>query len=241
MIRALIEKLITRLTRDGNRTFFPSESFSWVAQLEAGSPAIRRELDALLAHRDDIPNFQDISADQKVLTEGTQWKTFFLYAYGHQAEANCARCPETSRLLGKIPGMKTAMFSILAPKKHVPEHRGPYKGVLRYHLGLIIPEPNESCRIRVANDVRHWHEGKSLIFDDSHLHEVWNDSDFWRVVLFVDFLRPLPFPLSLMNRVMVWRISRTSFITDAIDRVRTAASASPAGASPSGAKAEAHH
>ena len=35
--------------------------------------------------------------------------------------------------------MKTAFFSILAPGKHLPPHRGPYKGVMRYHLGLLIP------------------------------------------------------------------------------------------------------
>ena len=34
-----------------------------------------------------------------------------------------------------------------------------------------------------------------MIFDDSHPHEVWNDCDSYRVVLFVDFERPL-FPLS---------------------------------------------
>ena len=223
MIRGLTEKSITHLSRDGKRTFFDPQSFPWVASIEAGSGAIRTELDALLAHRHEIPNFQDISPDQNVLTEGDNWKTFFLYAYGHEAERNCARCPETARLLRGIPGMKTAMFSILAPKKHLPEHRGPYKGVLRYHLGLIIPEPNTSCRIRVGNDVRSWEEGKSLIFDDSHLHEVWNDSDCWRVVLFVDFLRPLPFPLSVLNRMMVWRISRTPFITGAMENIRNAA------------------
>jgi beta-hydroxylase len=219
-----MEKVISRLTRDGHRTFFETESFSWVASVEAGSKAIRAELDNLLGHCDQIPNFQDISEDQNVLTEGDRWKTFFLYAYGHQAERNCARCPETAGLLRRIPGMKTAMFSILAPKKHVPEHRGPYKGVLRYHLGLIIPTPETSCRIRVAGEVRSWQEGKSLIFDDSHLHEVWNDSDSWRVVLFVDFLRPLPFPLSLLNRVMVWKISTTPFITGAMQRIRNSAS-----------------
>jgi aspartyl/asparaginyl beta-hydroxylase (cupin superfamily) len=41
--------------------------------------------------------------------------------------------------------MKTAFFSILAPGKHLPAHRGPYKGVMRYHLGLLIPEPRRSA------------------------------------------------------------------------------------------------
>ena len=101
----------------------------------------------------------------------------------------------------EIPGMKTAMFSILSPRKHILDHRGPYKGVLRYHLGLIVPEDAESCRIRVGEDFRHWEEGKSMIFDDTFNHEVWNDTDETRVVLFVDVLRPLPEPEATINRV----------------------------------------
>lgn len=220
MIRARFEQLITVLTRDGRKTFFEPSAFPWIGTVEAGAPEIRRELDALLAQREKIPNFQDISADQRLLTEGEQWKTFFLYGYGHRIEANCARCPRTTQLLEHIPGMKTAMFSILAPRKHIAEHRGVYKGVLRYHLGLVIPKPNTQCRIRVDTDVRSWTEGESLVFDDSYPHEVWNDSDEYRVVLFVDFLRPLPFPLSLLNRIMVWKISTTPFVTTAVGAMR---------------------
>ena len=147
MMHAFIEKLIPAFSRDGRRAFFETASFPWVADLEAGWRAIRAELDALMSHRDQIPNFQDVSPEQGSLTEGDQWKTFFLCVYGRKIERNCARCPETTRRLRHIPGMKTAMFSILAPGKHIPEHRGVYKGVLRYHLGLIIPEPRTSCRI----------------------------------------------------------------------------------------------
>ena len=124
------------------------------------------------------------------------------------------------RLLKAIPGMKTAMFSILAPHKHIPGHRGPYKGVLRYHQGLIVPTPKTLCKINVGADFRYWEEGKSLIFDDSHWHLVWNNSDFYRVILFVDFIRPLPFPVSVLNRFTIWTIGRTPFITDAMDNVR---------------------
>ncbi len=94
----------------------------------------------------------------------------------------------------EIPGMTTAMFSILSPRKHILPHRGPYKGVLRYHLGLIVPQDAEACRIRVGEDIRHWEAGRSMVFDDTFNHEVWNDTDETRVVLFVDVLRPLPEP-----------------------------------------------
>ena len=73
--------------------------------------------------------------------------------------------------------------------------------------------------------MRSWKEGKSLIFDDSHPHEVWNDCDSYRVVLFVDFLRPVFFPASLLNRLIIWMISRTSSITEPMDRIREKARA----------------
>ncbi len=39
-----------------------------------------------------------------------------------------------------------------------------------------------------------------MIFDDTFNHEVWNDTDETRVVLFVDVMRPLPSPESTINR-----------------------------------------
>jgi ornithine lipid ester-linked acyl 2-hydroxylase len=202
------------------KTFFDPSSFPWVEPIEAEWGVIRKELDALLTRRQEIPNFQDLSYAQKPLTEGDQWKTFWFYAFGEKAEENCARCPETVRVLQKIPGMKSAMFSILAPKKHIPEHRGLWKGVLRYHLGLIVPKPAGSSKIRVGEDVRFWEEGKSMIFDDSHPHEVWNDCDSHRVVLFVDVERPLAFPFSVLNRAIIRIIARSSSVAGPMDRVR---------------------
>jgi beta-hydroxylase len=90
------------------------------------------------------------------ITQDNHWKTFFFYGYGFECEENCRLCPETARVLKSIPGVKTAFFSILSPGKYIPPHRGPYNGVLRFHLGLIVPEPREQCRIRVADNIRHW-------------------------------------------------------------------------------------
>jgi aspartyl/asparaginyl beta-hydroxylase (cupin superfamily) len=202
MIRDLIEGVL--FYRDGHRTFFEREEFPWVADVESEWMTIRKELEPLMLRREEIPNFQDYSEGQRALTQDDQWKTFFFYAFGNKEKENCERCPETVRILDKIPGMNTAMFSILGPGKHIPPHRGPYKGVLRFHLGLIIPKPEGSCRIRVGSDIRAWKEGESLIFDDSHEHEVWNDSDSYRVVLFVNFVRPTIFPLSLVNESILW-------------------------------------
>jgi beta-hydroxylase len=109
----------------------------------------------------------------------------------------------------------TAFFSILAPGKHIPDHRGPFNGVLRYHLGLKVPEPAEQCRIRVADEYRHWEEGESLLFDDTYRHEVWNETDGERAVLFMDVRRPLRFPINLLNRAALRLIQRTALVQDA--------------------------
>jgi aspartyl/asparaginyl beta-hydroxylase (cupin superfamily) len=212
---APIERFIGKRSLVGDATFFPVERFAWIEQVEAHWTEIREELEAVLADREALPNFQDISKDQIEITDDDRWKTFFLYGYGFKAPLGIEMCPKTAALMQQIPGMTTAMFSILSPRKHILDHRGPYKGVLRYHLGLIVPGEAESCRIRVGEDIRHWQEGKSLVFDDTFNHEVWNDTDETRVVLFVDLLRPLPAPFAQINRMIVKAIGYSPFVLDA--------------------------
>lgn len=42
-----------------------------------------------------------------------------------------------------------------------------------------------------------------MMFDDSYDHEVWNDTDELRVVLFLDIIRPMRFPYNIINPVIV--------------------------------------
>jgi beta-hydroxylase len=210
-----IQVLMGRYSLVGDQEFFSPAQFPWSKELEGNWLTIRAELDEVLTHQQDLPNFQDISPDQAHLSKEDKWKTFFFFAYGLDAPGNCARCPRTIELLKKVPGAKTAFFSILSPHMHIPAHCGPYKGVIRYHLGLIVPKPVSQCRIRVGETIAHWEEGKGLLFDDTFEHEVWNDTDGIRVVLFMDVLRPLPYFVGLLNRVIIKAIAASPFIRDA--------------------------
>ncbi len=49
--------------------------------------------------------------------------------------------------------------------------------MLRYHLGLLIPEPEDQLGISVGGQIAHWSEGQSLVFDDTFEHSAWNDTD----------------------------------------------------------------
>ncbi len=98
--------------------------------------------------------------------------------------------PHTNAALKLIPGAITAFFSVLPPRKMLPQHIGPYKGVWRYHLGLITPLDYKKCYINVNGKIYHWKEGEDVIFDDTYPHYVENRSrNESRVVLFVDLKR----------------------------------------------------
>ena len=213
------EKLIER--KVGRATFLDPEGFSWIRDLEAQVPRIQHELTRVLQGETYIPEFQEVSIElAKNITEGVSWKTFMFWAYGHRDRINCDRCPETAKLLERIPGLETAFFSILAPDTRITPHRGPFKGVLRYHLALVVPSSDpEVCGITVGGETRPWETGRSLVFDDTHVHQAWNESGEPRVVLFVDFLRELPQPLDTINRFIARSISRSPFIKVALENL----------------------
>jgi beta-hydroxylase len=167
-------------------------------------------LDAILENRDRIPAFHQISRNQKKISKGDNWKTFCLYGFGARIDNNCARCPETARLLDNVPGLQNAMYSILAPGYHIPPHRGPTKAIIRSHLGLKIPQKRKQCWIRVDNEILHWEEGKCIVFDDSFEHEVYNNTDEDRVVLFFDVIRPMRAPARVLSKLTLSGIRATA-------------------------------
>jgi beta-hydroxylase len=220
-LQGWLEHGVARVSQHGDPPIYDPAWFPWVADLEHGWPTIRAELDHVLAYRDRMPSFHQILKEVSTITTDDQWKTFFLAGIGMDCSKNARSCPQTMRLLARIPGMKTAFFSILSPHKHIPAHRGAYNGILRYHLGLLVPEPRERCRIRIGNTVRHWTEGQSLIFDDTYNHEVWNDTDGHRVVLFVDFARPLRPPFHRINEAFLDIGRMAPFLREAGARHKT--------------------
>ena len=167
------------------RTFYDPSDFEWVKPLEQAFPMVKRELVNVL--RQDGKGFKAYMSEGQQRLEG--WNTFNFFFYGKKFEENCERCPETTRILESLPRFEKdhIMFSSLNPHARIPPHVGPMNGILRGHLGLVVPS---GCYIRVGPDERTWEEGKMMVFDDSFEHEVWNHSDFVRIVLFMNFWHP---------------------------------------------------
>lgn len=170
--------------------------------LDRNYEVIREEMEAVLSYKDRIPRYHEISSRENYIS-GTvdpekDWRVFMLESLVGTLEVNQARCPRTTALIKTIPNLIQAFFSILDPGKSIPAHSGPYMGYLRYHLALRVPANNPPS-MRVKDQIHTWEAGRSILFDDSWNHEVYNKSDDFRVVLIVDFLRPMPFHLHALN------------------------------------------
>jgi aspartyl/asparaginyl beta-hydroxylase (cupin superfamily) len=200
----------------GNPSTYDSRVFPWVAELESNWTTIRGELAQLMMRRDAL-----VSPAQRAsptIGQDRGWTTFTLSSYFRRNERNIEQCPETWRLVQGVPGLVSVMFSVLEPGARLPAHHGPYNGLLRLHLGLIVPEPREAVAIRIDGAVHHWEEGRALIFNDTFEHEARNESGHTRVVLFIDFERPLKFPARLVNRRLLRSYFFRPFVREGADQ-----------------------
>ena len=209
------EKYLEAQSLVPNDPVLDAKLFSWVADLEENWQDIRSELDQVLQHREKIPRFQDVSSEQERISPDDKWRTYVLRGLGYSSEANCRQCPKTAALLDRIPGLQTAFFSILAPGKHVPRHRGITKIFVRCHLGLVVPKERQKCVMEVGGVPCVWEEGRAIVFDDTYPHEVHNDTDEERVVLLIDIERPMTRPAQVLARLLMWIFRRTTYVKEA--------------------------
>lgn len=218
--RAAFERWVARNSPVGSEEIISPAAFPWVAELEANWETIRRELDGVLETRTSLPSMQLLSPTQYLVTKENVWKAFVFSAFGVRSEDNCRRCPETARLIDRIPNLELAFFSVLEPGAHLRAHRGVYKGLIRAHLGLLVPEPRTRVRMQVGSRLVHWEEGRCVLFDDTYVHEVWNDTGSVRVVLLIDVHRPLRPPLASINEWILRAVRFLPFVTNATRQLR---------------------
>ena len=64
-----------------------------------------------------------------------------------------------------------------------------------------------------------WREGELFVFDDMRMHEVWNDTDEYRVTLMMHVTRPLRFPGPVLADGIIALIRKSPFVQDAHSRL----------------------
>lgn len=185
--------------------FNKAETCKELSLIDNNYALVKEELEKLLLRSEEIPKYHEVDQLQYTISAiknpEKSWKTFMLFMMGGFAPSAVDKCPATCLLLKKIPGLYQSFFSILDPKKEIPAHKGLYRGYLRYHLGMIIPE-HKPPSIRIKDQHYTWIEKESILFDDSWEHEVFNQCENERVVLVVDIYRPMPYFPARVNHLV---------------------------------------
>lgn len=179
--------------------YFDRALFPWLPQLEAATPVIRAELQALLASGGGgfapyvrYPRGAPVN-QWSALNHNDAWAACFFIEHGVPNPAMREHCPQTAALLDTLPLLDlpgrgpVAFFSLLKPNTRIPPHTGATNIRSIIHLPLIVPE---GCVFRVGNDTRPWIEGQAFAFDDTIEHEALNPTNELRAVLIIDAWNP---------------------------------------------------
>lgn len=201
-----------RTIRTLDRYFAGNGVFTWLLSpfnllldlfcLPYWNKGIYRLQDLPTSYQAEIQTLIDAAADRNLvglleskMQEKKRGMIFFKW-YGKNIPAS-VEMPEYHQPFKYI---RTIGVSIFNKKQSTGEHFGPLRVTLRvlYNINDIH---NKNVFIRVGNQTHYWQENKLFIFDDTLQHQSCNESDAMRYCLFVDILRPSPWP-GLMSGIL---------------------------------------
>jgi aspartate beta-hydroxylase len=192
--------------------------FPQVSRFARAWESIRDEALCVSRKLAEVPRFHELMQAQAPISanDGNDWRVFVLRAYGADIRKNLARCPATAKLIESCPNVLSASYSFLAPGKHIPPHRGPFRGVVRCHLGLRMPRGADGGLGAVLwiDGIEHrLGDGDYLVWDDTYTHEVHNRTDAVRIALLLDIWRQgMPSDISLLSRLIVGIVRAGMFL-----------------------------
>lgn len=165
---------------------------------------------------------EDIGSDVKVDDESGDVKGWRLITLkvGKDLTSKCSdHFPSLAKVLGDVPEVVSCVLSILEPGVMIPIHVGYYKGIMRYMLPLSVPDDRENCFLWVNGLKYSWMNGKSVLWDDTYPHKVYNNTNQTRVLLYMDIIRPMGGGfLNNMNLFVLNLMQNSQIVKDEIKR-----------------------
>ena len=178
-------------------------AFPAAAELRANFDAFRAEALAVATGR-DLPANHEIMPEQTTFYEHDRipWKMVALRAYSYDYRANLAQMPLMADFLRRNPRVVSATVSVFPGGKHLRPHRGPWKGVWRYHLAYLgedLGEGRTSAELQIDGNTHYLRTGDDLLWDDTYMHAAINRAETPRIVLLLDVLREHPWWLGWIS------------------------------------------
>lgn len=197
-----------------NKSVYSSEQIAFDQKLTANLEAIYHEYKIIYQSR-KLHNVEDFYKVETEIGQDENWKVFPLVLFNNFFINNLNQCPQTHQMIREIGCCTSAMFSVLHPDKHILPHRGLYKGIIRVLFTIEAPENGRSWMM-IDGKKYVFERGQSIYFDETFEHEVKNESDEYRVVLYMDIYRALPFPLNLLNTFIFRLLQVSPFVSSRV-------------------------
>lgn len=177
-----------------------------VYKFEDLPPAYQEEIRGLIETADRLKVGDRV--DER--TTGLKRAMYFFKWYGTDVDG-AIEVPEFHRPFRFV---RTIGVSLFRERENTSRHFGPLRPSLRV-LYCLNDDVGEKAYIKVGRVENYWRENKLFIFDDTLLHQSFNESDDRRLVLFVDVIRPSYFPwffdLAVAATRLVFRGSKGIF------------------------------
>ena len=195
------------------------QTFPQSSKIESSYNDIKREYDdfSQTEQADCILKSNPGFSIENTSSDTSCWRGLFLKRAGNVDETQYQFFPKTIDCI-RDDQIHNAFFSILDPGVEIPGHTGYYKGYLRYHLGVDIPN-NESSNtdlksyIMCGGEKYIWKNGEGVVFDDMYYHYVKNPTNQTRVVLYLDIKRnPDNMIIDYINHAGMWLVENSVFL-----------------------------
>jgi aspartyl/asparaginyl beta-hydroxylase (cupin superfamily) len=178
--------------KEANTPFLDVRQYPICKKLEESFPDILHEVQSYVRKNslDSAPEYGSVDGRNEQLSfhDGKEWKILVFKYYREYNKTTCSDFPKTCSLLQSMPEVNLAMLSIMEGGKKLTPHQGPFKGIARIHLAIEIPSP---VAVLTVDGIEYeWEPGKCVVFDDTFVHSVHNKSNSYRIVLFIDVMRP---------------------------------------------------
>lgn len=144
--------------------------------LESNAVSIRNEYHQAVRMTRNNPNFgMFFQAQKESLAERAgSWREFELWRGGRELKY-CSVFQRTCEVMRQLPeavkSRGSVKFSTMEPGTVVRPHFAIANDHLRLHLGIDVPEPDETDLI-LGGERRGWEQDKVIVFDDSVVHAV---------------------------------------------------------------------
>lgn len=126
-----------------------------------------------------------------------KWYSIVLYQLNKEFDFNYVdvRISKVQESIKRIPSIVQAVINYIAPNSVTPLHKdsqscdeveGSYHHGPTYQMMLGIYTPNGDIGLKFGDDARSWKDGDVLAFDGENPHWGWNNTNEYRISLYLD-------------------------------------------------------